>query len=137
LRTSDPSIDRIGKEGNAHGARAETHAHRHVAPFVEFGFSGLHMMAHHLRYAPQDSLAEPARHDVIAGTRSEQQITVARNDAARAGQPLASGPNERPDHAHGRARHGAAADPDRISVTYERGGFLERDDLLAQASIAA
>ena len=50
-------------------------------------FAGLDVMAHHLGDAPQDALAEPARDDVIAGAGGEQQVAVARDDAARAGEP--------------------------------------------------
>src|SRR5262249_40899813 len=120
-------------EWNAHGPGAESHAHGHVAPLVVPRFSGLHVVAHHFRDAPQDSLTEPARHDAIADTGCQQQVAVAGDDAARAGQSLSAGADERPDHPNGSARHGAAADADRIPVAHERGRLLHLTYLVAHA----
>src|SRR5260370_913141 len=57
--------------------------------------------------------------------------------SACAGVRCRTGAEERPNHAHGRAGHRAAADPDRISIAHERGRLFERDDLVAQTSVAA
>ena len=53
-------------ERNTHGAGAKSHANRHVAPFLVARLAGFDIVAHHLGHAPENSLAEPARDDVIA-----------------------------------------------------------------------
>ena len=72
----------------------------------------------------------------VARARAVQQIAVARDDAARAGELRPTGADQRPNQAHRRARHRAAADADGIAVAHERNRLLERDDLLAQAAVA-
>src|SRR5204862_7181402 len=98
--------------------------------------AALDVMRHHLGDAPQNALAEPAGDHAIAGAGAVQQVAVARYDAARAGEPFSAGADQRPDHAHRRARHRAAADADRVAVAHERCRLLQRYHLLAQASVA-
>src|SRR5262249_39822211 len=85
--------------------------------------------------APQDALAEPARRDMLAHAGTEQKIAIAGDNAARAGKLFTLRADESPDQTHRRARHGAAADADRIPGAHKGHRFLKRYDLLAQAAV--
>ncbi len=107
-----------------------------MAPFVVARFTRLYVEAHHLGDAPQNPLAEPACRHVFACARAKQQIAIAGYDTTGNRKLLALCANERPDQSHRRARHGAAADTDRVSIVHEGCRFLERNDLLAEAPVA-
>src|SRR5690349_19144682 len=93
------------------------------------------MVAHHFGNAPQNALTEPTADNVLADARAVEQVPVTGDDAARADELPAPRPHERPDQAHGRARHRAAANPDGIAVAHKRGRLLQRHYLLAQATV--
>ena len=92
-----------GYERDTHGARAVAQPDRHVAPLLEARLLGFSVMAHHLRDAPDDALAEPAGEDVLAHARSEQQVALGRDDAARDREVALARADQRPDHRHRRA----------------------------------
>src|SRR5690348_68628 len=92
-------------EWHAHGTGAKTHAHRHMTPFVISRLSAFDVVTHHLGYAPENSLAEPARDNVVACSGAVQKIAVAGNNAARTRQFFAFGADKGPDQPHRSPRH--------------------------------
>src|SRR3954451_20552062 len=122
-------------KGNAHGAGAKAHSDAHVTPLVITRVPAFDVMAHHLGQAPQDALREPARDNVVGDTRSEQEIAIGRDDAARAGEFLLARPDQLPNQRHRRAGHGGAPNADGSTVADEGRRLFERDHLFAKAAV--
>ena len=74
--------------------------------------------------------------DVIARARPEQQVAVAGDDAARAGEPFAPARMSAQIMPIGVRDIVLPPIPTEVAVAHERRRFLERDDLVAQTAVA-
>ena len=106
-----------------------------MAPLLETSQPVLGEMPHDARYAPDDSLAEPTRENMIPDARGEDKVSLGGDDTPREGKILLPRAYQRPHHGERGSRSRGTPQTDVFAIIHEITGFFERHHLVSKAAI--